>query len=74
MVTDRRLLRGLAHDPARYEEFPLATVEAVPPAIFGDRLYVKLRGEEVQLTAKGKAATSIRKAIEQAKRGEQWRG
>ncbi len=67
MVTDRRLLRGLAHDPALYEEFPLAAVEAVPPATFGDRLFVTLRGQQVQLPAKGKAAAHIREAIEAAK-------
>ena len=67
VVTDRRLLRTLPHDTARYEEFPLASVETVPPAIFGDRLFVRLRGEDVQLPAKGETADRIRAAIEAAK-------
>jgi len=67
VVTDHRLLRGLAHDPARYEEFPLSAVEAVPQTTFGDRLFVRLRGEEVRLPAKGETALCIREAIAAAK-------
>lgn len=37
------------------------------PAIFGDRLFVKLRGEEVQLHVEGKTAERILAAIAAAK-------
>jgi hypothetical protein len=68
-VTDRRLLRRLDYDPSRYEAFPLDEVEAIPPSPFGDRLFVKLHGREVQLPAKGKDAQRIREAIEAAREG-----
>ncbi|MDH5750310.1 MAG: hypothetical protein OEY85_13450, partial [Rhodospirillales bacterium] len=66
-ITDRRLLRRLSYDPSRYEAFPMSEVEAVPPSPFGDRLFVKLHGYELQLPAKGKDAERLRAAIEAAK-------
>lgn len=67
VVTNRRLLRRLDYDSSRYDELPLSEVEAMPQSPFADRLFVKIRGNEIQLPAKGKDAERIRAAIQAAK-------
>lgn len=66
-VTDRRLLQYFDWDHSRYEEIPLAEIEAEWRSQFGEKLAARHRGENLDVPAKGKDAERVLAAIEAAK-------
>jgi hypothetical protein len=66
VVTDRRLLRRIDWDWTRYEEIPLAEIEAGWRTRFAQRLAASHEGEELDIPVRGKAAARVLAVIEGA--------
>lgn len=66
-VTDRRLLQHFDWDHSRYEEIPLAEIEAEWRSRFAEKLAARHNGRNLDVPAKGKNAERVLAAIEAAK-------
>jgi hypothetical protein len=67
LVTDRRLLQHFDWDASRYEEIPLAEIEADWRSQFADKLAATHNGRNLDIPAKGKDAERVLAAIQAAK-------
>jgi len=67
LITDLRLLRNFDWDHSRYEEIPLAEIEAEYRSQFAEKLAATHNGRELDIPAKGRDAEQILAAIEAAK-------
>lgn len=67
LVTNRRLLQHFDWDHSRYEEIPLAEIEAEWRSQFAEKLAARHNGRDLDIPAKGKDAERVLAAIEAAK-------
>lgn len=69
IVTNRRLLQHFDWDPSRYEEIPLAEIDAEWRSRFADKLTARHNGRDLDIPAEDKDAERVLAAIEAAKGG-----
>jgi hypothetical protein len=67
VATDRRLLQRIDWDATRYQDIPLAEIEADWRSRFGEKLAASWRGQDLDIPARNHAAARVVEAIRAAK-------